>query len=91
MEPFLFRFQLASGQPLAFGSVKIQLNTDAVVLTTNGPQVVSGRVVKVSLDSTGSATPNLWPNSVMTPSNTVYNVTAYSAQGQSAWSGQISF
>jgi hypothetical protein len=89
-QPFLFVFQTASGQPLAFGTVTIQLNTDAVVTSTNGPQVVSGRTVKVNLDGTGSATPYLWPNSVMSPSGTVYNVTAYSAQGQLAWSGQIS-
>lgn len=89
-QEYSISFSLPNGQPLAFGSLTVQLNTDAVVTTTNGPQVIAGRIVRVNLDNTGSVTFPIWPNSQMQPANTVYFLNAYSAQGQLAWSGQIS-
>lgn len=83
-------YQLPNGTPLADGSVTVRLNTDAVALGTGGHQITAGKVVKVLLDDTGSATFLIWPNDQLTPAGTVYILEAFSARGESAWSGQVS-
>jgi hypothetical protein len=82
-------FFQANGQPLANGYITIQLNTDATV-TSTGPQIVAGRILNIPLDNNGYANFLIWPNSQLSPSNTVYLLRAYSLQGELAWSGQFS-
>ena len=82
-------FQDAAGNPLAGGYLFWKLNTDAV--TSGNQQVVAGRTAVVPLDANGdvSGAVTIWPNSQLTPTNTVYFVTAYSAAGQVAWKRQV--
>ena len=81
-------FQDALGNPLNLGYLTMHLNTDAV--TGTNVQICAGRVVLVPLDSSGnvSGVVLIWPNDQLTPTDTVYFVQAYSAQGQLAWQGQ---
>jgi hypothetical protein len=78
-------FQAADGSALALGTLKFRLNTDAV--TSGNEQIVAGRIVSVPLDSSGnvSGTVDIWPNDQLTPTDTVYIVTAISARGEISW------
>lgn len=89
IQDVLYSFQASDGSPLALGYVTFRLNTDAV--TDAEDQIIAGRVVKVSLDSSGNLPSGLvlFPNDRMTPT-TVYVVKAYSALGQLVWQGEIS-
>lgn len=78
-----------SNTPLAGGSVVFRLNYDISVMTSGGPQVSAKRAVTVTLDDSGSCTVPLWPNNILFPANSIYFVTAYTAQGQPAWSGEL--
>jgi len=75
--------------PLAGGSVHIMLSVDISTVAANGPQISAQRVVKATLDGSGSCTVLLWPNNLLSPAGSVYFVTAYTALGQHAWSGQL--
>lgn len=77
-------FQNALGAPLNGGSLKIRLNTDAQVGTT---QLFASTVVTVPLDANGnvSGTVLLWPNDQMTPTTAAYVVKAFDAAGQLTW------
>ncbi len=84
-------FQDALGNPLANGYLTFRLNTDAMVANSPNIQVTAGRVVNVTLGPDGNvygAFP-IWGNDVMTPSNTVYIVKAYSAAGELVWNNQM--
>jgi hypothetical protein len=80
-------FQDSVGNVLANGYLVFRLNQDATV-TTN-PQICSDYEVTVPLDENGnvvlSPAYSFWPNDQLTPSNTFYTVTAYSASGQLVW------
>lgn len=78
-------FQDAEGNPLAGGSLVFQLSQDSSV--NNGTEIAAGIKISVLLDSGGnvSGTVNIWPNDVISPANTFYNVTAYTANGQLVW------
>jgi len=78
-------FQDALGNALAGGSLIFELSQDAQVNDTT--QVVSGYRVTVDLDGSGNvvAGSEVWPNDVLLPANTYYNVTAYNADGQRVW------
>lgn len=78
-----------SNAPLAGGSVVFRLNYDISAVTSGGPQVSAKRTVTVVLDDNGSCTVSLWPNNLLSPTNSIYFVTAYTAQGQPAWSGEL--
>lgn len=82
-------FQDPSGSPLAGGSVHIELSVDISTALALGPQITAQRVVDATLDNTGSCTVSLWPNNLLLPAKSVYFVTAYTAEGQPAWSGQM--
>lgn len=84
-------FQDPAGNPLAGGNVILRLNMDGSVSTASGVQISANKTVSASLDSTGTATINLWLNSDISPSGSVYFVDAYTIQGEPAWSGQMTF
>src|SRR5882757_4321057 len=81
-------FQDAEGNPLSFGYLTVRLNTDAV--SNTGEQISAGIVVKVPLNVSGfiDGAAQFWPNSQLTPSNTVYVIKAYTARGQLVWEFQ---
>jgi hypothetical protein len=85
-----FTFQDPAGNPLAGGSVTLRLNVDGATAVSSGTQVAAGRLVTAALDSTGTATVELWANSGLSPSGTIYFVEAYTLLGEPAWSGQFS-
>jgi hypothetical protein len=82
-------FQSPSGAPLALGSVTFRLNVDISTALADGVQIAAQRLVKVALDSSGTCTVMLWPNNLLVPANSIYFVNAYTAQGQPAWSGEL--
>lgn len=73
-------FQLASGAPVANGSIVIRLNTDGTVSDNS----VNMKPTSIALDSNGViiGSPVFWPNSTINPVGTYYVVTVYTAQGQ---------
>ncbi len=77
-------FQDLEGGPLALGYFTMRLNQDESV---NDSQVCSGIITKVYLDSTGNCVYGqyVWGNDVMSPINSYYTVTVYSAEGQIVW------
>jgi hypothetical protein len=80
-------FQDVAGNPLANGFLLMRLSQDGQVNTST--EVCAGWVFKVLLDASGnvSSSPpqSVWPNDVISPSGTFYNVSAYSAEGQLVW------
>ena len=80
-------FQDCAGNPLANGYLLFLLSQDGLV--NGSSQVAAGREIKVILDSTGNVATSpaqyLWPNDVITPANTFYTVSAYTAAGQLVW------
>lgn len=83
-------FQDALGNVVANGYMIMQLSQDAQV-TGSSPevQITAGRTIKVLLDASGNikASPAqyAWPNDVLTPANTYYIVSVYTAAGQLVW------
>jgi hypothetical protein len=79
-------FQDAEGNVLAGGKLTLRLNQDASV---NDSQIAAGIEVDVYLDAFGDAiiSPGqfVWGNDVLSPINTYYRVTGYTANGQLAW------
>jgi hypothetical protein len=77
-------FQDILGNALANGYLIFELSKPTSV---NGVYICDGVKIKVTLDSSGNVagTQYLWGNDAMTPSDSYYRVTAYSAQGQPAW------
>lgn len=80
-------FQSPAGGPLAGGSITFRLSSDA---TVSDAQVGAVVLTSATLDSNGSisGTVNLWPNSTLTPNNTVYRIKVYTSQGQLAWTSE---
>jgi hypothetical protein len=80
-------FQDVSGNPLANGFLLMKISQDGQV--NYGTQVCAGSVLKVLLDANGNVLSSpaqfAWPNDVIYPSGTFYNVSAYSAEGQLVW------
>jgi hypothetical protein len=83
-----FTFQDPSGQPIAGGTLTIRLNTDAVALGGD-LQIAANRLTTVTLDSTGSATVDLWPNAQLSPPGSVYLIQVYTVEGQLVWNEQM--
>jgi hypothetical protein len=79
-------FQNTEGQPLANGTLTFALSQDAQV---SGQEICSGDIVTVNLDDTGnvptSPATDIWPNDQLSPTNTFYTISAYSAEGQLVW------
>lgn len=80
-------FQAPNGVPLAGGYVTFRLNTDAVA--SDGSQISAGRIVTFPLDANGNLSGLVWPNSQLTPNNTVYIVRAFTAAGQMVWEQEL--
>jgi hypothetical protein len=78
-------FQDAEGNILENGYLECYLSQDASV--SSGLNICSGVAIKIQLDSSGNAAlgSQLWGNDVLSPANTYYRVTAYTAEGQPAW------
>lgn len=78
-------FQDAEGNTLAGGHLVMQLSQDAA--TSDGVQVAAGFVVTIELDNNGDVVNGaaVWPNDVLLPVGTFYNVSAFSAQGALVW------
>lgn len=83
-------FQDSEGNVLANGYLKMVLSSDESV---NDSQICSGISLNIILDGNGSAAayPTIpadqyvWANDVMSPTNSFYTVTGYTAAGQPAW------
>ena len=83
-------FQDSEGNVLANGYLKMVLSSDESV---NDSQICSGISLNIILDGNGSAAayPTIpadqyvWANDVMSPTNSYYTVTGYTAAGQPAW------
>lgn len=88
-QPYILTFQDPAGNPLAGGRVEFRLNVDISTASSSGPQICAGRIATATLDNNGSCVVSLWPNDTLLPSGSVYVVTAYTALGEPAWSGQI--
>jgi len=80
-------FEDPQGTRLANGSLVLELNQDAQV--NGNTQLCGGLKITVPLDVNGDIQTSIpvfvWPNDVMSPSNTYYTVTGYSQIGQLAW------
>jgi hypothetical protein len=80
-------FQDCAGNVLANGYLLFVLSQDGLV--SGSVQVAAGREIKVLLDSNGNIATSpaqyIWPNDVLTPVNTFYTVSAYTASGQLVW------
>ena len=80
-------FQDVLGNLLANGYLLMELSQDAQ--TNTGIQIAAGTIVKIPLDASGnivtSPAYSVWPNDVLSPANTFYNVSAYKANGQLVW------
>lgn len=84
------QFQDSEGNVLANGYLKMVLSSDESV---NDSQICSGISLNIILDGNGSAAayPTIpadqyvWANDVMSPTNSFYTVTGYTAAGQPAW------
>jgi hypothetical protein len=81
------QFQDSQGNLLALGYLTMRLSSDENVSGVG--QVAAGIVATVNLGATGavstSPAQSVWANDVMTPVNSFYVVTGYTAQGQLAW------
>jgi hypothetical protein len=81
-------FQDVEGNPLANGYLLMQLSQDASVASP-ASQIAAGYVVKIQLDANGnvvtSPAQSVWPNDVLSPANTFYSVSAYTAVGELVW------
>jgi hypothetical protein len=79
------QFTDSEGQPIANGFLSIRINEDAQVPVLL-LQLVAGRAVQIPLDEdgniTGSGVTFLYPNSELSPDDTVYLLSVYSALGQ---------
>ena len=77
-------FQDAEGNLLSGGYLTFVLNQDGVVNTS---QICAGIKVIVHLDGYGAiiAGQYVWGNDQMSPANSFYKVTGYTANGQIAW------
>lgn len=79
------QFTDSEGNPIANGFLSIRINEDAQVPVLL-LQLVAGRAVQISLDEdgniTGSGVTFLYPNSELSPDDTVYLVSAFTADGQ---------
>lgn len=80
-------FQDAEGNPLALGYLLLELSQDAQA--SPNIQIAAGYTVRISLNSAGSVdtttAQSVWPNDVLSPENTFYNVSAYNTDGQLVW------
>jgi len=78
-------FQDSEGNPLALGYLKFMLSIDGSV--TGVGNVCSGIEIIIQLDVNGNVVAGqfIWGNDVITPTNSFYRVTAYAANGQTAW------
>ena len=80
-------FQDAVGNVLANGYLILQLSQDAQV--NGNTQVVGGYEITINLDASGnvvtSPAQSVWPNDVLSPAGTFYNVSGYTASGQLVW------
>lgn len=89
LQTVVLAFQDAAGNPLANGYVLFRLSVDISFAQDTGPQVAAGRVTRLNLDSNGMGNAQLWPNTQLVPAGSVYFTTAYTAQGQIAWQGEL--
>lgn len=79
-------FQDAEGNVLANGYLKMKLSQDANV---GGVNVAAGVEITIQLDASGdvvsSPAQSVWGNDALSPVNTFYRVTAFTASGQPVW------
>lgn len=70
------------GNPLSFGYIFLSVNED--VSTPSSTQIGQGAVAIITLDENGVVvgSPTIWPNSELSPSDSTYVYSVYSAMGQ---------
>lgn len=80
-------FQDPAGNALANGYLLMSLSQDGSV--NGGSQIAAGVELKITLDTGGNVdvttAQSVWPNDAISPANTFYMVSAYTAQGQLVW------
>lgn len=82
-------FQDPAGNPLANGYILFRLSVDVSDAQATAPQIGAGRTVRLNLDANGAGNAELWPNTQLVPAGSVYFTTAYTAQGQPVWNGEL--
>lgn len=77
-------FQDSEGNLLALGYLTMRLSQDSSVGTS---QICSGIEITIQLNSSGSvvASQFVWGNDQLSPANSFYTVTGFTAAGQPAW------
>lgn len=84
-------FQDPEGNLLVNGYLKMRLSQDGTVIGVGS--VCSGIEITIQLDASGNvvASPaqSVWGNDAISPVNTYYLVTGYTAQGQPAWGPNV--
>jgi hypothetical protein len=80
-------FQDSLGNLLVNGYLEMVLSQDGKI--TGVGQIASGITIKIQLNGTGdvlaSPAQSVWGNDQMSPVNSYYRVTGYTANGQAAW------
>jgi hypothetical protein len=80
-------FQDVSGNVLSLGYLLMSLSQDGQV--NGSTQIAAGVEIKIALDANGNVdttvAQDVWPNDVISPANTFYTVSAYTAEGQLVW------
>lgn len=81
-------FQDVQGNKLANGYLLMELSQDAAVSSPTA-QIAAGYTIKIKLDVNGNVDTStlqyVWPNDVLSPANTFYNVSGYTANGELVW------
>ena len=78
-------FQDSEGNLLVNGYLEFILSQDCSV--SGSGNICSGVKIRIALDSSGNVVggSSIWGNDVLSPVNTYYRVTGYTAAGQPAW------
>jgi len=84
-------FQDSEGNHLANGYLRMVLSQDGTVIGVGS--ICSGIEITIQLDANGSVVAYpaqvVWGNDAITPVNTYYKVTGYTAAGQPAWGPNV--
>lgn len=86
-QPLALTFKDPADNPIALGTLTLRLGTDG---SSSDKQINAGVLVKIALNSSGSMSQNITPNSVISPANTTYFAKVYTAAGQLVWQEELS-
>ena len=85
------KFQDSEGNVLALGYLKMRLSQDGTVVGVGS--ICAGIEITIRLNASGSVdtvtAQYVWGNDEISPVNTYYTVTGYTAEGQAAWGPNV--